>query len=165
MENYKCIIADKELIIKKWDIEIEKHNNSDKWREFKEIALQNLNTRIIYMGLLNNEIITEATAVISYQDNDIQNKDNLVGDKIAYLTGFRTNTEFEGKGYFSKLYKYIEKDLKEKGFETLTLGVEPSEIRNMKIYFNWGYDSYIKTAYEEYPDGEKILVNYYSKKI
>lgn len=112
MENYKFIIADKELIIKKWDIEIKKHNNSDKWKEFKEIALQNLSTRIIYMGLLNNEIITEATAIISYQDNDIQNKDNLVGDKIAYLTGFRTNTEYEGKGYFSKLYKYIEKDLK-----------------------------------------------------
>ena len=27
MIEYKCVIADKNLIIKKWDEEIEKHNN------------------------------------------------------------------------------------------------------------------------------------------
>ena len=59
----------------------------------------------------------------------------------------------------------MEKDLKQRGFKKLTLGVEPCEIKNMKIYFNWGYDKYIKTDYEVYPSGEKILVNYYSKDI
>ena len=65
----------------------------------------------------------------------------------------------------------MEEDLKNKGFNTLTLGVEPSEVRNIQIYFHWGYQNYIKTAYEEYPpeeneiEGEKILVNYYSKKL
>ena len=36
----------------------------------------------------------------------MQNKNNLVGEKTAYLTPFRTNKEFENKGYFSKLYKF-----------------------------------------------------------
>ena len=115
------------------------------------------------MGLLNGKIITECTAIISVDDLNMQNKDNLVGEKTAYLTPFRTNKEFENKGYFSKLYKFMENDLKQKGFTTLTLGVEPSETRNIQIYFNWGFVNYIKTSYERYPNGDEILVNYYKK--
>lgn len=32
MTNYECVIATKELIIKKWDEEILKHNNSELWK-------------------------------------------------------------------------------------------------------------------------------------
>ena len=52
------------------------------------------------MGILNDEIITESTAIISINDLDMQNKDNLVGNNKAYLTAFRTNKEYENKGYF-----------------------------------------------------------------
>ena len=47
--NYKCLIADKNLIVKKWDEEIKKHNNSSVWKQFKENSLNNLSTRIVYM--------------------------------------------------------------------------------------------------------------------
>ena len=162
-DEYKCVIADKNLIIKKWDEEIKKHNNSLNFKKFKEESLNNLDTRIVYMGLLNGKIITECTAIISVDDLNMQNKDNLVGGKTAYLTAFRTNKGFENKGYFSKLYKFMEDDLKQKGFTTLTLGVEPSETRNIQIYFNWGFVNYIKTSFERYPNGDEILVNYYKK--
>ena len=59
----------------------------------------------------------------------------------------------------------MEEDLKKKGFTSLTLGVEPSEIRNIQIYFKWGFTKYIKTDYEFYSDDEKIIVNYYEKKL
>ena len=59
----------------------------------------------------------------------------------------------------------MENDLKERGFKIFTLGVEPKEVRNMQIYFRWGYINYIKTDYEYYPSGEKILVNYYEKEL
>ena len=131
--NYKCVVANKDLIIKKWDEEIRKHNNSKTWIDFKEKSLRNLDTRIVYMGILNDEIITESTAIISINDLDMQNKDNLVGKK--------------------------------RGFSSLTLGVEPSEVRNIMIYFNWGFTNYIKSDYEYYPNNEKILVNYYEKKL
>ena len=68
MIEYKCLIADKNLIIKKWDEEIEKHNNSLNFKKFKEESLNNLNTRIVYMGLLNGKIITECIAIISVDD-------------------------------------------------------------------------------------------------
>ena len=163
MPNYECVIATKELIIKKWDEEIIKHNNSELWKSFKETSLRNLSTRIVYMGLLDGNIITECTAIISSDDLDMQNKDNLVGDSKAYLTAFRTSKEYENQGYFSKLYKYMESDLKKRGFKSLTLGVEPCEVRNIQIYFKWGFTKYIKTAYEYYPNNEKVIVNYYEK--
>ena len=110
--EYKCVIADKNLITKKFDLEIKKHHNSKIWNEFKQIALDNLDTRIVYMGLLNDKIITEATAIISDKDLNMQNKEDLISKNTAYLTAFRTNKKYEGKGYFSKLYKFLESDLK-----------------------------------------------------
>ena len=47
--NYKCVVANKDLIIKKWDEEIRKHNNSKTWIDFKEKSLRNLDTRIVYI--------------------------------------------------------------------------------------------------------------------
>ena len=63
--NYKCVVANKDLIIKKWDEEIRKHNNSKTWIDFKEKSLRNLDTRIVYMGILNDEIITDANYKLS----------------------------------------------------------------------------------------------------
>ena len=57
----------------------------------------------------------------------------------------------------------MENDLKKRGFKYLTLGVEPCEIRNIQIYFKWGFIKYIKTHYEYYSSSEKVIVNYYEK--
>ena len=66
----------------------------------------------------------------------MQNKEGLIGDEKAYLTAFRTNKKFENQGYFSKLYKIIENDLKKKSFWSLTLSVELCEIRNIQNILN-----------------------------
>ena len=165
--EYICKIASLEDIIKKQDELINKHPNDNKWVEWKKEWIERFNNKtiIVYYGILDGKIITEATAVISGEDKYIQNKEGLIDEKTAYLTAFRTNKEYEGLGYFSKLYKYMEQDLKSRGFAKLTLGVEPCEVRNILIYFNWGYINYIKSSYEECPDGEKILVNFYAKNL
>ena len=121
--NFKCVIATKDLIIQKWNEEIKKHNDSDVWKEFKKESLRNVDNRIVYMGLLNDKIIAEATAIISEKDLDMQNKEDLVGSGKVCLSAFRTNKEYQNKGYFSKLYKFMEKDLKEKN-----RGIEKPEI-------------------------------------
>lgn len=105
--NFKCVIATKDLIIQKWNEEIKKHNDSDVWKEFKKESLRNVDNRIVYMGLLNDKIIAEATAIISEKDLDMQNKEDLVGSGKVYLSAFRTNKEYQNKGYFSKLYKFM----------------------------------------------------------
>ena len=87
----------------------------------------------------------------------------LVDNTTVYLSAFRTNKEYQGQGYFSKLFKYMINDLKEKGYKNATVGVEPCEVKNMQIYFKYGFDKFIKADYETYPDGTKTLVLYYAK--
>lgn len=165
MQEYKMFIANKEQIAYMFDMNAKRTGDYKNWESFKKNALDNYDNRIVYMGMLGDEIITEATAIINENGLTVQDKENLVGDKIAYLQAFRTKEGYDNKGYFSKLYKFMESELKSKGFERLTLGVEPCEVRNILIYFNWGFTDYIKTSYEIYPDGEKIIVNYYGKNL
>ena len=89
---------------------------------------------------------------------------NLINKETIYLSAFRTVEEFQGKGYFSELFKFMISDLKNKGYKYATIGVEPCEVKNMLIYCKYGFTEYVKTAVETYPNGERINVNYYSKK-
>ena len=59
----------------------------------------------------------------------------------------------------------MENDLKSRGYKLLTLGVEPQEEKNKKIYKHYGFTEHIKNAREVYPDGTTIDVEYYGKKI
>ena len=83
---------------------------------------------------------------------------------MAYLAAFRTNKEYEGKGYFSKLYRFIENDLKDKGYTELCLGVGPEAVRNIEIYFHLGFTEYIKTLIECDSSKEDVIL-FYKKKI
>ncbi|MEW6857271.1 hypothetical protein ABG751_06385 [Streptococcus iniae] len=75
--------------------------------------------------------------------------------------------EEEGKGYFSQLFQFILSDLKKRGYQEVTLGVEPREKRNNAIYKKWGFNKHIKTAIEYYGNDLKngVEVNYYLKGI
>ena len=56
-------------------------------------------------------------------------------------------------------------DLISRGYEKVTLGVEPEEEKNKTIYFKYGFTEHIKDAKEVYPDGTTIDVEYYGKKL
>ena len=165
MDNYKCKIASRDELIKKCDYEIKIHPKDKNWVEFKRQAIENYDNKnsICYIGLLDRTIICEATAIVN--KNIVQNSDGLVSDDIVYLSGFRTNKEYQGKGYFSILFKYMINDLKNRGYKYATLGVEACEVKNMMIYFKYGFIEFIKTALEEYPDGRVYTVNYYKKEL
>lgn len=165
MENYVCKIAAIEEINEKWDYEISIAANKENWIVWKEQNIKNyINGKIIpYYGILDNRIICEATAALTR--DIVQNSNGLVDDTTAYLTAFRTNKDYEGRGYFSKLYRFMEENLKSKGYTLLTLGVEPEETRNKEIYKHYGFVEHIKNAKEVYPDGMEIDVEYYGKKL
>lgn len=167
MPNFTCKIAPLSDIEKRWDTLIKNHPNNPNWSIWKNDTIINNknNYRISYYGYLDGEIISEATAIISPLDTAISNSEKLISNDMAYLTAFRTDSKYQNKGYFSKLYKYMEEDLKSRGFTKLSLGVEPQEVKNMMIYFKYGFTNYIKTATETYPTGKTITVNYYYKEI
>jgi len=166
MDNYVCKIATLEDIIKKHDYEIKKAiDDKDNWLIWKEKAIEKFNKglSITYIGLLNDEIICECTAAID--SSIVQNSEGLVDDKTAYLFAFRTNEEYQGRGYFSVLFKFMINDLISRGYEKVTLGVEPEEEKNKAIYFKYGFTEHIKDAQEVYPDGTTIDVEYYGKQL
>lgn len=167
MSNFTCKIAPPLDIEKRWNTLIKSHSDNPNWLIWKNNTITNNknNYRIIYYGYLDGIIISEATAIISPLDTAILNGEKLISKDMAYLTGFRTDSKHQNKGYFSKLYKYMEKDLKSRGFTKLSLGVEPQKVKNIQIYFKYGFTNYIKTATETYPNGETITVNYYYKEI
>jgi len=168
MENFICKIATREELLKRWEYLIEIHPGKNDWITYRENAIRNFDNRstISYLGFLNNEIICEATAYIapSAFEGDISDSSKLLNDNMAYLAAFRTNKEYEGKGYFRKLYDFMEKDLKEKGYTELCLGVGPEAVRNIKIYFHLGFTEYIKTLIE-YNQSEEDVILFYKKKI
>ena len=171
MKTYSCKVAALTEIEKLWN---EKQKNSPDDLSvcvWKNRAVEGFlkGNRIYYYGYIGDKVICEAAALLNKEE--VQNGEGLAGGDTAYLSAFKTAEEYRGKGYFSVLYKYMEEDLKKRGYKKLTLGVEPCEVKNMMIYFKWGYTEFIKTAFEEYPpknegeEAEKILVNYYMKKL
>ena len=116
---------------------------------------------IPYYGLLDGEVICECTASISPEA--VSDHEGLVDEKTAYLSAFRTNAELRGKGYFSRLFRFMLEDLADRGYEKVTLGVEPDETVNKEIYRHLGFTEHIKDSKDVYPDGTEIQVEYFGR--
>lgn len=164
MDNYICKIASIDEMNTKWDYSIDNAtDDKENWIIWKKDNIERFQKGFIipYYGLLDGRIICECTATLN--PSVVQNSENLVSDKTAYLTAFRTIPEYQGQGYFSKLFKFMIEDLKNREYEKVTLGVEPKEEKNKEIYFKYGFNEHIKDSKEVYPDGTEIEVEYYGK--
>ena len=163
-EPFICKIASLEEMNIKWDYEIEKNEDErENWIVWKKQSMENYKRgyTIPYYGILEGTIICEATAMV--HPKVVQNSAGLVDSHTVYLSAFRTVDQFQGKGYFSKLFHFMLDDLRHRGFTKATLGVEPDEKKNKEIYAHYGFTEYLKSGKEYYPDGTAIDVEYYGK--
>ena len=174
MNNFSCKVATRDELLKRWEYLIKIHPGNNDWVRYKENAVRNYDngSTISYLGFLDDQIICEATAYIKESAfvGDISNPSGLLNDNMAYLSAFRTNKEYEGKGYFRKLYNFMEKDLKNRGYTELSLGVGPEAVRNIEIYFHLGFREYIKTVieYEQSKDDDlkqEDVILFYKKRM
>ncbi len=166
MERYICKIPTPEELIQNWDREIaEAGEDRENWLVWKQRSIDNfLHNRIIpYFGILDGKVISQAVAHIDPEN--VQNSEGLVDETTAYLSAFRTVEAYQGKRYFSKLFRFLMEDLKGKGYEKVTLGVESEETGNLAIYTHYGFTEFIKREVETFPDGTVIQVDYYGKQI
>ena len=163
--NYTCRVATIEDMEKRWNYLISIADNKDNWILWKKQNINNFKEgKIIpYYGFLDDEIISEGSVIID--PSIAQNSENLIDKDTVYFIAFRTNEEYRGQGYFSKLFYYMLDDLKNRGYSKVTLGVEPCEVKNRSIYKHYGFDTFIKEEKEVYPDGKEVDVLYYSKKL
>ena len=135
MEKYYCTVATLSEFEARWGEKEALDKNAYFWKE-KAINGFKKGKRIYYYGFLGEKVICEAAALLC--EEEVQNGAGLAGGDTAYLSAFKTEEEYRGKGYFSALYKFLESDLKCRGYKKLTLGVEPCEEKNMMIYSKWG---------------------------
>ena len=159
--NYICKIASIEKMEQKWDYEISQHSEKRNWIVWKDEAIESARTglSIPYYGILDGTVICEATAVLNPGFEQACGKP----DHTVELRAFRTNKEYRGKGYFSKLMIFLQEDLKKKGCTKAVVGVEPKEKRNREIYRHWGFTEDFATGTETYPDGTVIQVEFLGK--
>lgn len=165
MKEYICKIASIDELTAKWNHEIKRQKRRKTALEIlKNNAVEHIRNgqSVTYYGKMNDKIICQTTAM--FDENIIQNSDNLVGVKTVYLCNFSTDKKYQGKGYFSKLFRFMIDDLKNRGYEKYTLGVEPTETNNLQIYKHFGFNELIKSGQETYPDGTIIDVDYYEMK-
>ena len=147
--NYKeATIADLEL---RWDKNIADNIGDERWVAWKSIAIENHKNGQCktFVVLYDEEPIGEGTLILSLQS--------------AEINGLRIDKKHEGKGHISKLVKIMEQYAKEKGYKTVTIGVEPKETRNLAIYLHWGYDVFDKLEISSIK--EEGIILYYSKEL
>lgn len=169
MEKYICKVATRNELLKRWEYLVSIHLGNDEWIKFREKTIRNYDDGSIipYLGFFDGEIICEATAYIKKSAfvGDVSEPSGLLSESMAYLAAFRTNKEYEGMGYFSKLYNFMENDLRNRGYSELSVGVEQDEVRNKEIYSHLGFKEYIKTAIEHDSNNEEVVIEFYKKKI
>jgi ribosomal protein S18 acetylase RimI-like enzyme len=116
---------------------------------------------ITYQGILNGIVISQLYA---YTKGETA-KRGISAEKIVYMNDFKTKEEYRNKGYFGKLLKYALEDLKEKGFQMATLGVNNTRIELIKTYEKYGFDDYYGNSLWKNENGEEEQINYYAKRL
>ena len=151
-----------------WDKRIAKSPNDNSWVVWKKSFVDgNLNgkRKTFFAFDHNQEFIGQCTLLFESDDKI------LTGNGKAEIIKLEVVTKERGKGIATKLYNAVKEYAKDHGITTLTIGVEPCEVRNMQIYFHWGFTNFLQCITETYPpvndnaSGEVITVLCYSQEI
>lgn len=89
---------------------------------------------------LDNRLVGELYAFFELDDKDFAD-----GKTTAYLCAFRVIDELRGKGLGTRLMLKVLERLSDLGYLYATIGVEPEEIANIRLYNKLGFTEKIKT--------------------
>jgi ribosomal protein S18 acetylase RimI-like enzyme len=78
---------------------------------------------------------------------DLEDKDFADGKNSAYLCAFRVKKERRGRGLGTSLMEKALAELKESGFRRATVGVEPGEKANLRLYGRLGFKEKVKECH------------------
>jgi GNAT superfamily N-acetyltransferase len=93
-----------------------------------------------------------------YIFKNLNDKDFADGTTTAYLCAFRIVKNMQGNGFGTELMNFVFKRLRELGFKYATIGVEPEEKANVRLYTRMGFTEKVKTQVEDPCDvNEKFM--------
>ncbi len=146
-----------------WNKNIAENPEDGRWGHWKEEYIRYNSTGMAqtYVVVCDEEPVGECTLIISPECKAVRGRLELAdGKKNANINALRIAKKFEGRGHISKLMAYVEESAKAQNIETLTIGVEAKETRNLGIYLHWGFDKFVMSETE---DDELVL--YYRKEL
>lgn len=167
MKNIEVRIASVSEIENWWDRKIEDEPLNNAYKIWKDcfVSENEDGKRKTFFAFDNGKYVGQGTLLLHGEDKDLTAYDR------AEIIKLEIEKEYRNKGIATLIYNKIEEYAKNSGIRYLTIGVEPCEIRNMQIYFHWGFTSFIKVITETYPpetqgeEGETITVICYRKAI
>lgn len=150
-----------------WDNAIKNHSGDNAYVVWKESFVnENLSgKRKTFFAFDKGEIVGQCTLLLESDDKV------MTGSGKGELIKLEIIPSYRNKGLATKIYNEVKKYAKSIGIKTLTIGVEPVEIRNMQIYFHWGFNNFLQIITETYPakneieKGDTITVLCYSQNI
>lgn len=160
---FTYIYANETALKRIWEKNIAANPGDKRWLVWREKALaDNRSGRSqTYLVFADGEPVGEGTLLFSPECEAVGGRKQLAdGHSITNINALRIEKEYEGKGHISQLVRLMEKDAREKGYRTITIGVEAAQTRNLGIYLHWGYDKLVMSAREE-----GTLVLYYAKEL
>jgi len=146
-----------------WDKNIADNPGDERWVAWKDEVIGNNRSGVskTFVALCGDAPIGEGTLV--FAPEVLQGRPLLADNRARVnVSALRMDKRHEGQGHMSKLVTLMERYARDAGYETITIGVEAKETRNLGIYLHWGYDTYIMSAFE---DGETDPTLYYAKEL
>jgi GNAT superfamily N-acetyltransferase len=144
-----------------WDKNIRDNPGDLRWVAWKAHAIEDNRKGICktFVVLYDGVPIGEGTLLFSPDCGAVRGRKELAdGVSVTNINALRNDKAHENKGHISKLMKRMEEYARALGYQTITIGVEAKEARNLAIYLHWGYTTLVA---HEVEDGELVL--YYGK--
>lgn len=148
-----------------WDENIIKNPDDKSLPDYKIKFVEGnkVGTRKTFFAFENKKYIGQCTLLFVSDDSSLTGKNKAEIIKLELISDQR------GKGKSTKLFEAVKNYAKSQGIKTLTIGVEPCEIKNMQIYFHWGFTNFLQCKTETYcfegTESETITILYYSQNI
>jgi len=146
-----------------WNRNIAENPGNPDWIRWKQEFVSNNEKGLVrtFTVLHDGDPVGEGSLILTDNHPAIRGQTRLAdGKNTVNINALRIRKEHEGRGEISALVRMMEAWAREHGFQTITIGVEAAEARNLAIYLHWGYTNFISSEM----DGD-ALVLYYGKEL
>lgn len=92
----------------------------------------------IYVLENENNIIGEVTIVY----DDVHDGFTIKGQRV-YMEALRIEQDYQGKGYGQHLINKVIENIKNQGYQEITIGVEDDNLNAKHIYYKLGFTNYV----------------------
>lgn len=90
--------------------------------------------RVIFLAVTGAEMVGTVQFVSHHTDRDLAD-----GERVAYLQALEVRPEYRQQGIGNALLKAVATEAGQRGFDRLTLMVDPTNIAAIRLYEKWGF--------------------------